>query len=107
MCKLISKHKVRKSVQAALRGQKRQPREVANQQGQGNWQFFQDSKKFAKSKIACITGKKALEYLPDIYENLSGKIKNKKLKKYLIQIVQKNLFESDQIMDKINCSKNI
>ena len=35
----------------------------------------------AKSKIARNIGKKALEYLPDIYENLSGKIKNKKLKK--------------------------
>ena len=65
------------------------------------------AKKIAKSKIACNIGKKALEYLPDVYENLSGKIKNKKLKKkYLIQTVQKICLDTDQIMDKINCRKN-
>ena len=41
------------------------------------------AKKIAKSKIAGNIGKKALQYLPDAYENLSGKIKNKKLKKVL------------------------
>ena len=85
MCKLISKHKVRKSVQTA--SSTKRPK-ATTQRGNkptraGNWQFFQDSKKFAKSKIACIIGKKVLKYLPDIYENLSGKIKNKKLKKIL------------------------
>ena len=48
-------------------------RELANLLGQ--------QKKIAKSNIACNIGKKALEYFPDIYENLSGKIKNKQLKK--------------------------
>ena len=52
---------------------------MANQQRQGIGDFFRVAKKIAKSKIACDIGKKALEYLPDIYENLSGKIKNKKL----------------------------
>ena len=41
------------------------------------------AKKIAKCKIARNIGKKALEYLPDVYENLSEKIKNKKLKKIL------------------------
>ena len=93
--------------QAAPRGRRWQPRQVANQQGQGIGNFFKMAKKIAKSKIACNIGKKALEYLPDVYENLSGKIKNKKLKKkYLIQTVQKICLDTDQIMDKINCRKN-
>ena len=82
-------------------GQRRQqPRQAAaaNQQGQGIGNFFRVSKKIAKSKIACNIGKKALEYLPDVYENLSGKIKNK----YLIWIAQKNWLDMDQVMDKIN-----
>ena len=69
---------------AAPRGQRRrQPRQAAaaNQQGQGIGESFRAAKKIAKSKIACNIGKKALEYFPDIYENLSGKIKNKQLKK--------------------------
>ena len=41
--------------------------------------FFRVAKNIVNSKIACNVEKKALEYLPDIYENLSGKIKNKKL----------------------------
>ena len=41
------------------------------------------AKKIAKSKIARNIGKKSLEYLPDVYENLSEKIKTKKLKKIL------------------------
>ena len=41
------------------------------------------AKKIAKSKIARNIGKKGLQYFPDAYENLSGKIKNKKLKKVL------------------------
>ena len=62
---------------------RQQPRQVAaaNQQGQGIGDFFWVAKKIAKSKIARNIGKKALEYLPDAYENLSRKIKNKKLKK--------------------------
>ena len=54
---------------------------VANQQGQGIGDSFWVAKKIAKSKIVRNIGKKALEYLPDVYENLSRKIKNKKLKK--------------------------
>ena len=53
---------------------------AANQQGQWIGNFFIVAKKIAKSKIACNVGKKALEYLSDVYENLSGKIKNKKFK---------------------------
>ena len=67
---------------AAPRGRRRrQLRQVvvANQQGQGIGDFFRVAKKIAKSKIACNIGTKALEYLPDVYENLSQKIKNKKL----------------------------
>ena len=59
---------------------------AANQQGQVIGDFFRVAKTIAKSKIARNIGKKALEYLPDVYENLSGKIKNKKLK---------NIFDSD------------
>ena len=51
------------------------------QQGQGIDNFFRVVKIIAKSKIARNIGKKALEYLPDVYKNLSGKVKNKKLKK--------------------------
>ena len=68
---------------AAPRGWRRQPRQVANQQGQGIGNFFKMAKKLAKSKIARNIGKKALQYLPDVYENFSEKIKNKKLKKIL------------------------
>ena len=53
------------------------------------------AKKIAKSKIARNIGKKALEYLPDTYESLSGKLKNEKLKKYLIRIAQKNWLDID------------
>ena len=52
---------------------------AANQQGQGIDDFLKVAKQIAKSKIAHNIGKKALEYLPDVYENLSGKMKNKKL----------------------------
>ena len=76
---------------AAPRGQRWQPRQVANQKEQGIGNFFKMAKKVAKSKIACNIGKKALEYFPDIYENLSGKIKNKKLKKILDSDSAKNL----------------
>ena len=54
---------------------------AANQQGQGIDDFLKVAKQIAKSKIAHNIGKKALEYLPDVYENLSRKVKNKKLKK--------------------------
>ena len=67
---------------AAPRGRRRrQPRQAAaeNQQGQGIGSFFRVAKKIAKSKIARNIGKKTLEYLPDVYEHLSGKIRNKKL----------------------------
>ena len=65
------------------------------------------AKKIAKSKIARNIGKKALEYLPDTYESLSGKLKNEKLKKYLIRIAQKNWLDIDRVMDKINQNKNL
>ena len=64
---------------AAPRGRRRwQPRlaAVANQQGKEIGDFFRVARKIAKSKIACNIGEKALEYLPDDYENLSEKIKN-------------------------------
>ena len=89
---------------AAPRGQRRQqPRKegAANQQGQGIGDFFRAAKKIAKSKIACNIGKKALEYLPDVYENLSQKIK-KNLTKYLIRIALKNWLHMDRVMNKIN-----
>ena len=54
---------------------------MASQQGQVFSDFFRVAKKIAKSKITCNIGKKVLEYLPGAYENLSEKIKNKKLKK--------------------------
>ena len=69
---------------AVPRGRRRrQPRQATaeNQQGQGIGSFFRVVKNIAKSKIACNIGKKTLEYLPDVYENLSGKIRNKKFKK--------------------------
>ena len=53
------------------------------------------AKKIAKNKIARNIGKKALEYLPDIYENLSGKIKNKKLKKIFDSDCAKNWLNMD------------
>ena len=65
---------------AAPRGRRRrQSRQAAavNQQGQGIGNIFRAAKKFAKSKIVHNLGKKSLEYLPDVYENLPGKIKNK------------------------------
>ena len=68
--------------------QSRQVAAAANQQGWGIGDFFRVAKKIAQSKIARNIGKKALEYLPDVYKNLSGKIKNKELKK---------IFDSDSI----------
>ena len=56
---------------------------MANQQGQGIGNFFRVAKNIAKSKTSHNIGKNALEYLPDVYENLSGKIKNKKSGKIL------------------------
>ena len=56
---------------------------MANQQGQGIGNFFRVTKNIAKSKTSHNIGKNALEYLPDVYENLSGKIKNKKSGKIL------------------------
>ena len=75
---------------AAPRCRRRQPVSAENQQGQGIGDFFRVAKKIAKSKIARNIGKKALEYLTDVYENLSGKIKNKKLKKIFDSVAQKN-----------------
>ena len=75
---------------------------MANQQGQGIGNFFRVAKNIAKSKISHNIGKNALEYLPDVYENLSGKIKNKKNGKYLIWRAQKNWLDMDRVMEKIN-----
>ena len=58
--------------------------------------------KTEKSKIAHNIGKKALEYLPDVYENLSGKIENKELKKIFDSDSAKNWLDMDLVMDKIN-----
>ena len=65
-----------RAVPRALRQQQsRQVAAAANQQGQGICDIFRVAKKIARSKIARNIGKKALEYLRDVYENLSGKIK--------------------------------
>ena len=81
-----------------------QPRQAvaANQQGQGIGNFFMVAKKYCKSKIAHNIGKKALEYLPDVYGNSSRKIKNKKtLKKYLIQITHRYTYGSSYGQNKL------
>ena len=46
-------------LQAAPRGQRRQPRQAPNQQGQGIGNFFRVAKKIAKSKTARNIGKKS------------------------------------------------
>ena len=82
------------------RGRRRQqPRQAAaaNQQGQGIGNFFRVAKNIAKSEIACNIGKKELEYLPDVYENLSGKIQNKKLRK---------IFDSDSTKELVRCGSS-
>ena len=86
---------------AAPRCQRRQPALAENQQGLGIGDFFRVAKKIAKGKIARNIGKKALQYLPDVYENLSGKIKNKELKKIFDSVVQKNWWDTDRVIDKI------
>ena len=67
---------------ATPRGRRRQqPRQAAaaNQQGQGIGDFLRVAKKIAKSKIARNREKSTWIFAQN--ENLSGKIKNKKLKK--------------------------
>ena len=69
---------------AAPRGRRQQqPRQAAaaNQEGQEIGDFFRVAKKIGKCQIARNIGKKALEYLPGVYVNLSGKLKIKKIKK--------------------------
>ena len=80
---------------AVLRGwRRRQPRQTTaeNHQGQGIDDLLRAAKKIAKSKIACNIGKKALKYWPDIYENLSGKIKDRNLREILDSYSTKKLF---------------
>ena len=45
---------------AVPRGRRRQPKQVANQQGQGIGNFFEMEKKIAESKIAHNMGKRCL-----------------------------------------------
>ena len=63
----------------------------AAQQGQGTEGIFCFAKKIAKSKVAHNIGKMALEQLPGVVEKLSGKVKNKRLKKILGSENVKNL----------------
>ena len=60
---------------------KRRRHWVIAQQGHGLGNIFRFVKKVAKIKVGCDIKKMALEQLPGVYEKLSGKVKNKKLKK--------------------------
>ena len=62
---------------AAPRGRRRRRR---GQQGQGIFDFI---KKVAKNPIVRSVAKKGLEYVPDIYHNLTKRVKNKTLKRVL------------------------
>ena len=77
-----------------LKGKRRRLRAApapAAQQGQGTEGIFCFAKKIAKSKVAHNIGKMALEQLPGVVEKLSGKVKNKRLKKILGSENVKNL----------------
>ena len=63
----------------------------AAQQGQETEGIFCFAKKKAKSKVARNIGKMALEQLPGVVEKLSGKVKNKRLKKIIGSENVKNL----------------
>ena len=60
-------------------------------EGQETEGIFCFAKKKAKSKVARNIGKMALEQLPGVVEKLSGKVKNKRLKKILGSENVKNL----------------
>ena len=62
---------------AAPRGRRRRRR---GQQGQGIFDFI---KKVAKNPIVRSVAKKGLEYVPDIYHNLTKRVKNITLKRVL------------------------
>ena len=69
---------------AASKGKRRRSRAAVTQQGQRNRDIFCFAKKIAKSKVARNIVKMTLEQLPGVVKKLSGKVKNKRLKKYLI-----------------------
>ena len=69
---------------AAPKGKRKRARTAAApaaQQGQGIADIFHFGKKIAKKKVACNIDKMAYEQLPGAVEKLSGKVKNKRLKK--------------------------
>ena len=68
---------------AAPKGKRKRSQAAATQQGQGIQDIAYFAKKKVKSKVACNIGKMALEQLPSVVEKLSGKVKNKRLKKIL------------------------
>ena len=70
-----------------------------DQQGQGIGDIFHFVKKIVKSKVARNIGKMALGNLPGAVEKLSGKVKNKKLKKILGSENVKNLLNNGTAYD--------
>ena len=71
---------------AAPKGKRRRPQAAAapaTQQGQGIGDIFHFAKKIAKSKVARNIDKIALKQLTVVVQKLSGKLKNKNLKKII------------------------
>ena len=68
---------MRRTYTAAPRGRRRRRR---GQQGQGIFDFI---KKVAKNTIVKLIAKQGLKYAPAAYANLSGRVKNKTLKRIL------------------------
>ena len=75
----------------------------AAQQGQGIEDIFHFGKKKAKKKVVRNIGKMTLEQL----QKLSGKVKNKRLKKILGSENVKNLVNYGAAYGIKNCSKNL
>ena len=73
------------------KGKRRRSQAAATQQGQGIQDISYFAKKIVKSKVACNIGKMVLEQLPGMVEKLSGKVKNKRLKKIHVSENVKNL----------------
>ena len=68
----------------APKGNRRRSRAAVTQQGQIIRDIFCFAKNIANSKVARNIVKMTLEQLPGVVKKLSGKVKNKRLKKYLI-----------------------
>ena len=95
---------------AAPKGKRKRSRTAAApaaQQGQGIADIFDFGKKIAKKKVACNIGKMAYEQLPGAVEKLSGKVKNKRLKKIFGSENVENLVNYGAAYGIKNCSKNI